>query len=278
MTDDNGQYFGVVSLSAVLTAPSGSSIEKYTKRTFKTLRANEDQREAVKLIKQYGHSIIPVTNSVGKVVGVIDSASIVEIIQQTKDDQILSVNGIIAPSKNNSHFNIFKTAENRFIWLFINLLTCIIASMVISAYKGTIEKMAMLAVLMPIISSIGGNSGGQTASTFIRMLSDGSLEMSNMKRNLLFETATCFANGVLFFMVAFIVAYVWSSYTKLSIIFGFSMFITITLSGILGCLLPIFISKTKIDPALSSIIILTTFTDIIGFFSFLSLSKIFVVG
>ena len=154
----------------------------------------------------------------------------------------------------------------------INLITAIIASMVIGLFQEEIEKVVALAVLMPIVASMGGNAGTQTVTVAVRALAKRQLSYVNLQKFVLRESWVGMLNGILFAILSSVLALFWFDDFQIALIMSISMIINLFLAGILGTLIPLSLNKYKIDPAISSTVLLTTATDVIGFFTFLGLA------
>ena len=154
----------------------------------------------------------------------------------------------------------------------MNLLTAVVASLVIGLFQNEIEKIVALAVLMPIVASMGCNAGTQTVTIAVRALATRQLNYANLQKFVLRETWVGMLNGILFAILSSILAYLWFNDFQISIVMGISMTINLLIAGILGTLIPLTLEKYKIDPAISSSVFLTTATDVIGFFTFLGLA------
>ena len=179
-------------------------------------------------------------------------------------------------SESEMNQSIGKSTKRRFIWLFLNLLTAILASYVISLFDASIEKMVALAVLMPIVASMGGNAGTQTLTLTVRSLAIKELVKNNRKKVFLKEITISILNGFIFAILTGVAAYLWFEDLSLSIIVGAAMIINILSAGLFGFLIPYIFDKIKIDPALASSVFVTTITDVFGFLSFLGLASIYL--
>ena len=172
--------------------------------------------------------------------------------------------------------SIGRSTKRRFIWLFINLLTAILASYVISLFDASIEKMVALAVLMPIVASMGGNAGTQTLTLTVRSLATKELVENNRRKVFIKEIGISILNGFIFAILTGVAALLWFEDLSLSIIVGAAMIINILSAGFFGFLIPYVFNRIKIDPALASSVFVTTITDVFGFLSFLGLASIYL--
>ncbi|MGC0372292.1 MAG: hypothetical protein DGJ47_001003, partial [Rickettsiaceae bacterium] len=174
-------------------------------------------------------------------------------------------------------YNLYITAKNRFPWLFMNLITACLTSMVINQFDETISKLVTLAVVMPIVASMGGNAGTQAMTVTVRAISNREVNYANRFRVVTKEIYTCMINGLLLSIIGGSLIYLVFGDPNLSLVFSFSILINFTLAGFLGSFIPIMLNSIDIDPAPSSGVFLTAFTDAIGFFIFLSMAYFFLV-
>ena len=195
------------------------------------------------------------------------------VVQEEAEEDILRLGGVSESEMNQS---IGRSTRRRFIWLFLNLLTAILASYVISLFDASIEKMVALAILMPIVASMGGNAGTQTLTLTVRAIATKELVDNNRRKVFFKEIAISVLNGILFAIITGFAAWIWFSDISLSVIVGAAMVINILSAGLFGFLIPYIFNKVKIDPALASSVFVTTITDVFGFLSFLGLASIYL--
>ena len=170
---------------------------------------------------------------------------------------------------------IFKKTKRRFTWLLLNLFTAVIASIVIGFFQEDIEKVVALAVLMPIVASMGGNAGMQTLAVTIRTIATNELTKNNFTQNVLKEFSIGILNGIIFAIISAVIVQVWFNDTTLSLIISISMVLNMIVAGLFGILVPITLKKFNVDPAVASSVFVTTITDVIGFLSFLGIGAYF---
>jgi magnesium transporter len=170
--------------------------------------------------------------------------------------------------------DLITTSKSRGTWLFINLLTAICASLTIGLFDEILTQYIALAILMPIVASMGGNAGTQTLAVMVRQLALGTIELENSKEAIKKEVAVSLINGILFSIIMAVIASLWFDTTNIGIVIALSMVINIFAAGFFGAVIPLILKKLNIDPAIGSTVILTTITDIVGFFSFLGLASI----
>ena len=172
----------------------------------------------------------------------------------------------------------FLKNQRRFSWLLLNLFTAVIASVVIGFFQEDIEKVVALAVLMPIVASMGGNAGMQTLAVTVRTIATNELTKNNFSQNVLKEFSIGILNGIIFAIISAIIVQLWFNDVTLSLIISISMVLNMIVAGLFGILVPITLKKFKIDPAIASSVFVTTITDVIGFLSFLGIGAYFFYG
>ena len=235
----------------------------------------EDIKEVVNYFKEYDLSVMPIVNENGILVGRITSDDIYDIINEHATEQMYHLAGVDDEAEDDE--DVLKAGRKRAYWLGINLLTAIAASFVIGLFENTINSMVALAVLMPIVASMGGNAGTQTLTVIVRQLALGEISKGDAFRSIKKEVAISLMNGFLFAIVMGIIAWIWFKIPLLGLVIGLSMIINLFMAGFFGAMIPLILKWFKIDPAIGSTVILTTVTDVVGFFSFLSLAKIILL-
>ncbi|NPA81016.1 MAG: magnesium transporter [Epsilonproteobacteria bacterium] len=232
--------------------------------------------DVLHMFEEYDLSALPVVDKDGKLVGRITSDDIYDLIEESATEQIYNLAGVSDEAEHED--NILKTGKNRAIWLFINLGTAILASLVIGIFEGTIQKYVALAVLMPIVASMGGNAGTQTLTVVVRQLALGEIDKQNAKKALKKEIIIALVNGILFAFVMALIAFIWFKDVKLGYVIALAMVINLLAAGFFGALIPLILKKLNIDPAVGSTVLLTTVTDVVGFFAFLGLAKLLLLN
>tara|TARA_B100002052_G_scaffold161541_1_gene147011 strand:+ start:1347 stop:2759 length:1413 start_codon:yes stop_codon:yes gene_type:complete len=269
ITDPAQRLLGELSLAKLLSNNRSTRLKDIMQFEFKSVNVNTDQEEVSLLFQQYGLVNIPVVDDEKRVLGVIIVDDIVDVITEEAEEDIFGLGGVRHGSIRAS---IFETMKGRFSWLIINLITAIIASSVISLFQNEIEKIVALAVLMPIVASMGGNAGTQTVTVAVRAIATRQLNYVNLQKFVLRETWVGMLNGILFAFLSSLLAFIWFNDIQIALIMGVAMITNLLIAGILGTLIPLTLEKYKIDPAISSSVFLTTVTDVIGFFTFLGLA------
>jgi magnesium transporter len=235
------------------------------------VRDDDDIDAVAQFFKEHDLSVAPVVNYHGELVGRITSDDIYDVLQESATEQIYNLAGVDDEAEEEENF--FEAGRKRGTWLFINLFTAILASFVIQYFDETIQAFVALAVLMPIVASMGGNAGTQTLTVTVRRLALGDIELENAKETIKKEVFLALANGVIFAIVLGLIAYMWFSMPMLGVVIGLSMIINLFAAGFFGAVIPLILKRANIDPAVGSSVILTTVTDVVGFFSFLGLAK-----
>ncbi len=228
--------------------------------------------EVVRMFEDYDLSTLAVVDGNHKLVGRITADDVHDIIQESATEQIYGLAGVDDEAEHEE--DIKEAAKSRASWLFVNLITAILASIVIGFFDNTIQSYVALAVLMPIVASMGGNAGTQTLTIMVRQLALGEVDFKNAKNAIKKELILSVTNGTIFGIVMGVIAYLWFKDIKLSLVISSSMLINLLSAGITGATIPLMLKRFGIDPAVGSTVLLTTFTDIIGFFSFLGLATL----
>jgi magnesium transporter len=240
----------------------------------KKIPLNMDQEDVAYLFRQYGLVSAPVVDDAGRLLGVITVDDVVHIIDEEAGEDIMKLGGV---REQDLYSAVLDTTKARFTWLAINLLTAILASGVISLFDATIEQIVALAVLMPIVASMGGNAGTQTLTVAVRSLAMKDITEANAGRFIGKELLVGSINGVLFALMAGGVTWLWFDSGPLGLVIASAMVINMVVAGLSGTLIPLGLDKLDIDPAIASSVFLTTITDVIGFFAFLGLAAAFLL-
>ena len=265
---------GEVPLNRVLRSKRNKKIEELTLDELHIIPAEMDQEEAALIFRREDLNSAPVVDNDNRLIGVITVDDIIDVIDEEAEEDILKLAGV---SDDDFYRAILSTSTSRFRWLFLNLLTAIAASVVISFFDATIEQIVALAVLMPIVASMGGNAGTQALTVAVRALATKELSNTNMFRVISKETLVGMLNGIGFALIMGVIAALWFHSQMLGIVIAAAMTINLIFAGFFGASIPIILNKMGSDPALSSTVLLTTITDIVGFFAFLGLASILLI-
>jgi len=228
-------------------------------------------QDVADMFQEYDLNVIAVTSSTGILLGRITYDDIHDYIQESATEQIYNLAGVDDESEEDD--TLFKAGRGRAVWLGINLLTAIFSSSIIGLFDETIAAYVALAVLMPIVASMGGNTGTQALAVTVRRLALGEIEFKDAKSVLKREVTISLVNGLIFGAIMGVIAAVWFDKGMLGVVIGLSMVTNLFFAGFFGTIIPLTLRRFNIDPAVGSAVILTTFTDAIGFFSFLGLAK-----
>ena len=272
--DPGHRLLGVISLSKLLSAKTQIKLNDLMQINPRSVHVETDQEEVALLFQQYGLVNMPVIDLADRLLGVIIVDDIVDVINEEVEEDLQGLAGVSDFSIRSS---FLETVKGRFSWLILNMFTAILASSVIGLFQEEIEKLVALAVLMPIVASMGGNAGTQTVTVAVRALATRQLDYSNLQKFVLKETWVGLINGIIFSFLSVLLAYLWFGDKQIAIIMGLAMIANLLFAGILGTLIPLTLEKFKIDPAISSSVFLTTATDVIGFFTFLGLSALVIL-
>lgn len=233
-----------------------------------------DQEEVAHLFRKYALVEAPVVNDAGILVGTITVDDVVDVIQEEEEEDYLRAGGVTAQDFGS---RIGETVKARFGWLFLNLWTAALAAFVISRFEDSIEKIVALAIMMPIVASMGGNTGTQAVTVAVRAIATKHLTEANRWAYVRKEALIGLLNGLALGLLMAIGSYLWFRELPFAGVMMAAAVITMTMAGLFGALIPILLSRRGIDPAISSTIFLTTVTDCMGFFSFLGLATLILL-
>lgn len=236
---------------------------------------SDDIKDVVSWFQKYDLFVMPIITKKGKLIGRITSDDIVDIINEHATEQIYHLAGLNDNAE--EHEEILKSGKKRASWLGLNLITAIGASMVIALFADTLDSIVALAILMPIVASMGGNAGTQTLTVVVRQLALGDISSDDASRIIKKEVSISLLNGLLFAIIIGVISSFWFNIENLGLVIALSMIINLLMAGFFGATIPLFLKKMDIDPAIGSTVILTTVTDMVGFFSFLGLATLILI-
>ncbi|MEM9629090.1 MAG: magnesium transporter [Pseudomonadota bacterium] len=274
IVDPKFRPVGSIPLSRILRSKRDVHLNDLTMKELHSVPVDMDQEEVGFRFSQYDLVSAPVVDGDGRLLGVITIDDVVEVIEDEAEEDILRLGGV---SETDIFASPVKTSFRRFPWLLINLATAILASVVIAQFEGAIGQVVALAVLMPIVASMGGNAGTQTLTVVVRALAVRELTAANAFRVLIKECLAGGINGILFMAAGLAVALFWFGDPMLSALFGLAMVVTLVAGVLAGVCIPLILDKLGQDPAVSSGVFLTTVTDVVGFFSFLGLASLYLL-
>ena len=273
-TDPSHHPAGAAPLSRILRSKRSVKVMDLIDEDIRKIPAEMDREEVAYLFHQYGLVSAPVVDEDDRLIGVITVDDVVHVIQEEAEEDILAMGGVRG---DDLYRDILETTRSRFSWLGINLVTAILASGVIAVFEGTIERLVALAVLMPIVASMGGNAGTQALTVAVRAIALRNVTSKTAWRLLGKEVAVGAINGVAFAILSGLAAGLWFSDPLLGVVIGAAMIVNLVTGGFAGALIPLTLEKLKVDPAVASGVILTTVTDVVGFFVFLGLAAAFLL-
>ncbi len=274
IVDPKHQPIGFVPLSRAMRTRRPVLLTDIMNEDMRTIPIHMDQEEVAYVFRQYGLVSAPVVDSAGRLVGVVTVDDVVHIIDEEAEEDLLKLAGV---QETDLYSAVLDTTKSRFTWLLVNLFTAVAASLVIGLFEGTLQQIVALAVLMPIVASMGGNAGTQTLTVAVRAIAMRDLSSGNALRFVGKEMLVGLANGLMFAVVAGAVAWYWFDTPMIGVIIGVAMVINLVVAALSGALVPLGLEKVGVDPAVASSVVLTTVTDVIGFFAFLGLATVFLV-
>jgi magnesium transporter len=262
---------GYVTLGKLLGATTAAPLQEIIEDSFRTIPADQPEKDVAYAFNHYHLISAPVVDADNRLVGVITIDDAMTVLDEEYEEDMMRLAGVGEGSLSD---HVIETLKGRFPWLAVNLCTAIVASMVISMFEATIAQFVALAVLMPIVASMGGNAGMQTLAVTIRAIATKELSSSNINKIVGKEFLIGVLNGIIFAIITGIIVQLWFKQFDLSIIIAASMVLNMIVAGLFGILIPVTLKKMNIDPALASSVFVTTVTDVIGFLSFLGIGSL----
>ena len=263
------RLLGAIDLDRILRTRRDVKIEEITHETRHAIPATMDQEEAAQIFEQYDLLSAAVVDENDRLVGVLTIENIVDVIQEEAEEDILRLGGVGDEELSDS---VLSTSRSRTPWLVINLFTAILSASVIGLFDGTIQQMVALAVLMPIVASMGGNAGTQTMTVTVRALATRDMDIYNAGRIIRREASVGLINGVIFAIMIGVIAGLWFANINIGGIIAAAMVINMLAAALGGILIPLLLHRFGADPAIASAVFVTTVTDVVGFSSFLGLA------
>jgi len=264
-----------VTLGRLLSSPRAVKLVDITEDSFRVIPVTQDEDDVAYAFNQYHLISAPVVDDDGRLVGVITIDDAMIVLDEANEEDLLALSGVGRDESLND--SIATTARQRFPWLFVNLLTAIVASLVISVFEGTISQIVALAVLMPIVASMGGNAGTQSLAVAVRSIATRDLTRSNMLRVVSREAGVGLLNGFAFAIIMGFVGFFWFGLPLLGLVIAVAMVINLVVAAFAGILVPVALDRFGADPALASGTFVTTVTDVVGFFVFLGLASMLLI-
>ena len=274
LVNDSSKPIAAISLSNIIRSSRDKSLKDLESHELIMISADMDRELVAYQFERFDLVSAPVVDDKGSLIGVITADDIVEVFKDEAGEDIKLLGGVGDEDITDS---VIETSSNRFSWLFINLITAVIASIVIGFFGRTIEEIVALAILMPIVASMGGNAGTQTLTITVRSLSTRDLIPLNYKRIINREILVSLLNGLLFAIIIGVLSAMWFSNVGLGLVLAIAMVINMVTAGFAGIIIPLILNKLGIDPALASSVFVTTVTDVVGFMVFLGLAALYLV-
>ena len=276
VVDENARPVGVISLSRILRSPRNTLMREIADETQVLVPAETLQEEVALLFEKYDLTTAGVVDTAGKLMGMITVDDVMEVAREEFEEDVLLLGGV---GEENMDDGVLQSSAKRFAWLLVNLFTAVLASLVIRLFDATIEQMVALAVLMPIVASMGGNAGTQTLTITVRALATKELTSFNTMRAIRKELMVGFLNGILFALISGAATiFIFGDGQELSLLLGGiiagAMIINMIVAGLSGIILPVILDRAGADPAVASGVFVTTVTDVVGFFAFLGLASL----
>jgi magnesium transporter len=275
VVDREGSILGVLPLKKIIVNELDLKVRDIMSSDAVLFKPNDEADQASDAFERYDLVTAPVVNDENKLIGRLSVNAVVDYIREEAESDKLSMVGL--REEEDLFSSIWKSVQNRWAWLAINIVTALLASRVIGAFEGSIEKVVALAALMPIVAGIGGNSGNQTTTMIVRGLALGQVSFSNLQRLMQKELGVALLNGVLWGGVLGIFAYLLYGNIKLGFVMTAAMILNLLLSAIMGVMIPLVMNRFGKDPAVGSSVLITAMTDSGGFFIFLGLATIVLI-
>ena len=274
LINQNKEAKGIVPLGRLMGSKREIELNSIINKELRLIDVNTDQEDVALLFNKYGLVSAPVINNKKKIIGSITVDDVVEVIEEEREEDILKLGGV---DHTDLYESVISTTKSRISWLIVNLMTAVVASIVIGLFEAAIEKVVALAILMPIVASMGANAGTQTLTVAVRAIAVKELTTSNAIKIITKETLIGGINGIIFAIIISLISIYWFESLMLGFIIGLAMILNLLIAGFSGIAIPLVLDKLKIDPALASAVILTTITDVFGFLSFLGLATLFLI-
>jgi len=266
-------FLGILPLRKLLVSDPAVTVREVMVTDIEAIPVDLEAAHVAQLFEQHDWVSAPVIDKNGKLLGRITIDDIVDVIRDTAEHSLMSMAGL--DEEDDTFAPVIKTARRRAVWLGVNLMTAIIASLVIFLFQDTLDQVVYLAVLMPIVANMGGVAGSQTLTLVIRSLALGHISQSNTRWLLARELGVAVLNGLIWAFVISVITYIWYQELLLSYIIAAAMMINLVTAALAGAYIPLFLKSKNIDPALAGSVALTTVTDSVGFFAFLGLANVF---
>jgi len=275
VVDRYGKYLGIMSLRRLVTEDPELTVAEVTNSEIKGIEAHTSARDVARLFENLDLLSAPVVNEQGELVGRITVDDVIDVIREEAEHSILSAAGL--DEEDDMFAPVLKSARKRAIWLGVNLATALLAAWVVGMFQATIDDVVALAVLMPVVASMGGIAGSQTLTLVIRGQALGQISRANARLLMNKELGVSLLNSLGWALLMALIAFAWFDSPGLGAVIAAAIIINMLVAALAGFLVPVVLEKLKIDPALAGSVVLTTITDVVGFFAFLGMGTIFLL-
>ena len=275
MVDREDKFIGAVSLSSIVTSKPEEVISSLINEDIEAVTVDMPENDVAALFERYDWLSAPVVDEEGRLLGRITIDDVIDIIREEAEHSMMSMAGL--DDEADTFAPVVKSTRQRSVWLGVNLVTALMAVAVTSLFEDLFSQLAILAVLNTLVPSMGGVAGNQTLTLVIRGIALGHVGDSNSRALLYKELAVGFLNGLIWAVLIASVVALWKQDLMLGGVIAFAMLMNLTAAGISGVLIPLFLKRMNIDPALAGSVILTTITDVVGIFAFLGTAAIFLI-
>jgi len=272
VVDEGGHFLGAVPLDRLLRSKRPVPISELMEKDRHRVNAVQDQEDVARQFQRYNWVTAPVVDTSDRLVGVITFDDVADVLEEEAEEDIHALGGVTRDEQLSD--SVWTIARGRFNWLLVNLATAFLASSVLGLFEGQLQKMVALAVLAPIVASQGGNATTQTMTVAVRALATRDLSDANAWRVILRELMVGLLNGIAFAVITGVAAYAWFRVPGLGFVIGLAMICNLVAAALGGILIPLVLHRLKLDPAVASSPFVTTVTDVVGFFTFLSIASL----
>lgn len=274
LVDPKMRPTGYVTLGKLLSSPRNTKLQDITEDSFRTISVHQDEEDVAYAFNQYHLISAPVVDDDDRLVGVITIDDAMAVLDEEAEEDMLRLAGVGESSLSD---RVIETSKRRLPWLFVTMFAAIAASFVISQFSDTIAKFVALAVLMPIVASMGGNAGTQALTVAVRALATKDITGANVWRVIRREILVGLVNGAVFAVVMGVIGTLWFGIPMLGVVIGAALVINLLVASLVGVVVPVLLDKMGVDPALASGAFVTTMTDMVGFFAFLGLASVMLL-
>lgn len=270
--DSSNKFIGILPLTTLVQSHGNKKVSDVMDTDIETLRPDDDDKRAIEVFERYDLISLPVTDEDGKFLGMVTVDDVFDLVLEQRDKTLLSGSGI--SREEDTFAPLKKIANRRIFWLGINLVTVLLASFFIGIFRNTLDEIVALAILMPIVASMGGISGIQSMTIMVRAQTLGRITPANIRWLFTRETSLGILNGLIWAVVVSVISFLWFENTVVSLALALAIIVNMLAGSIMGVVIPIVLERYNIDPANAGGVLLTTATDVMGFVAFLGIASI----